>query len=566
MITEAWVVIAILVVAVLLFATEKLPMDVVALSVLALLVVIGLVNVQEALSGFSSPATITVAAMFVLSAGIQRSGLLAALGRLLARVRIPWLFTLLVMLVIGFVSAFVNNTAAVAVFLPLVLAAAAANKAPASRVLIPMSYAAQMGGACTLIGTSTNLLVNSVAHDMGQPGFTLFEFAQLGMVMAGFGFVYVMAVGRYLLPDRHAVDPSEDYSLGKYVTELVVTEDSRLVGKSVAEAKLADQYGVYVLELLRRGQKIWSPRAQLLEPGDVLLVRGEWAQLSELKDRARLQVEPEFAREAAPEETAESDQILVEAMIAPGSRLAGHTLASLDFHWQYGATVLAIHRRGHVVRRQLKRVPLDVGDILMMRVPESALPQLRRNPALVVLSEKEAPQLSSRRAVLSLAILAAVVGTAALGWLPIVASAIAGCAALLLTRCLDPEDAYEAIDWRVILLLAGLLPLGIALSKSGAAAALAQAALELFGNQPVLALAVLYLVTALLTEAMSNNAAAVLLAPIAISTALGLGVDPKPFLIAVMFAASTSFATPVGYQTNTMVYSAGGYRFGDFVR
>ncbi len=562
---EAILTLAVLAAAIAMFAWEKLPVDLVAMLILASVLVLGLVTPAEALSGFASQATITVAAMFVLSAGLSRSGALAGIGRWFSRIKSGWLFTLAVMLTLAAMSAFVNNTAALAVFLPVVLTVAAANKFSASKVLIPMSYAAQMGGVCTLIGTSTNLLVHALAQDMGLDGFSLFEFAPLGLITMAVGMVYVMLVGPWLLPDRRGAELSENYELGKYITELRVMPDSPLIGASVADAKLGEKHSVYVLELLRGDEKIWSPRAQQLAAGDVLLARGEWSRLSALKDEARLELQPKFT--LRDKQFAEADQVLTEVMVAPGSRFIGHTVSELDFHWHYNAIALAIHRRGAVLRDKLKDTRLTVGDILLLVTTLDEMRALRGNKNLVVLTEREDFHVNTRRAWLSTAIMVSVVGAAVLGWLPLVASAILGCIALVATRCLDPEEVYEAIDWRVIVLLAGVLPLGIAMQKSGAADLIASHTMGLVGGYgPLAALAMLYLLTATLTEAMSNNATAVLMVPIAAAAAATLGVSPTPFLVAVAFAASTSFATPVGYQTNTMVYNIGGYKFTDFVK
>lgn len=562
---EAALTFAILLGTIVLFVSERLSVDVVAMICLSALLLLGLVSPQEALSGFASEATITVAAMFVLSATLSRTGALRQVARLLSSLRTPGRFTLAVMVCLGGLSAFVNNTAAMAVFLPLVLATAARNRFSASRVLIPMSYAAQMGGVCTLIGTSTNLLVDSIARKLGHPGFGLFDFSLLGLAMMAAGFAYLLVFGRHLLPEHRQAELSDTYQLGKYVTELRVLEDSPLVGISVAEARLGERFGVYVLELLRGEDKVWSPRAQQLKAGDVLLVRGEWQRLTALREELKLALEPEFRLRDAQFEG--PDQMLVEVMVAPGSRFMSHTLAELDFQWHYNATVLAIHRRGEILRNKLRDVRLNVGDVLLLLAPTSELPHLRRNPNLIVLHAREDESAQRRKAWLALSIMAGVVAMAALGWLPIVTSAILGCVAALVLGCIEPEEAYEAIDWRVIVLLAGVLPLGIALQTSGAAELLVSGSLAVVGTEsPLLALAMIYLLAASLTEAMSNNAAAVLLTPIAFATAEAFGVDPTPFLVAVAFAASTSFATPVGYQTNTMVYSVGGYRFGDFVR
>ena len=479
MAVEAWMVLALLGLAVALFASEKLPVDIVALLVLVLLLVLGLVTPAQGLSGFSSQATITVAAMFVLSAGLQRTGALRFVAGAIARWgHRPWLLVLMVMASVGLVSAFVNNTAAVAVFLPLVMAATAQRGMSHSKVLIPLSYASQMGGVCTLIGTSTNLLVHSIARDMGLPGFAMFEFTLLGLVTMAVGFAYLLLAGPWLLADRRGGELIRDYQLGKYITELRVPHGAALVGRSVEEAKLGEQ-GVYVLELLREDGKVWSPRSERLRAGDVLLVRGDWQQIQALHERERLAFEPEFR--LRDEALQDDDRLLVEAMVAPNSRLAGNTLAGTEFHWHTSAAVLAIQRRGEVIREQLKHVPLALGDVLLLLVPAGEMAELRANPNLLVLTEKEDDRGSRRRAPLALAIMAGVVALAALGVADIVVTALAGAVLMVLAGCLRADEIYDAIDWRVIILLAGVLPLGIALTSSGAAQAVAAQAMALAG-------------------------------------------------------------------------------------
>jgi di/tricarboxylate transporter len=452
MTTPQWLTLAIVLCAIVLFASEKVRIDIVALIVVVLLVVLDLVTPAQALAGFSNEATVTVAAMFALSLGIERSGALEPLARLLSRIRKPWLLTLALMLAIAPMGAFVKNIALVATFLPLALRVCANTGTSPVRVLLPMAYAAQMGGVCTLIGTSSNLLTDSLAQQHGLAGFGVFEFTRLGALLAVVGITYLMLVGRWLLP-------------------------------------------------------------------------------------------------------------------APGSRFIGQNLKALDFHWHYNATVLAIHRRGQVLRDKLRDVALSVGDILLMVTSRDEMQALRDNANVVVINEREEGSAIRRRAPLALAIMVSVIVASALGLMPIVISALIGGVAMVLTRCLSPEDAYSAIDWRVIVLIAGVLPLGIALQNSGAAAFLADNTLGRVGEfGPFVVLAVLYLLALVLSEMMSNAAAAVLLVPIAWSTATGLGYSPTPFLIAVTFAASTSFSTPVGYQTNTMVYNLGNYRFTDFMK
>ncbi|MFT0851008.1 SLC13 family permease [Achromobacter sp. F4_2707] len=562
---EIAVVLFIALVAIALFATEKLPMDTVALLVLTSLAITGLINTNQALSGFSNPATITVASMFVLAAGLQNSGALSGIGNLLGRAKSPFQFLLILFGVLALIAPFVNNTAVVAVFMPIVIAATAGIGMSASKALIPLSYVSQMAGVCTLVGTSTNLLVNGMARDLGHPGFSMFEFTSLGVICMAAGCLYLLTLGRWLLPDTRGAELVDHYELGKYITELRVMPDSSLIGTSVGEAKLSEEYGVYVLELLRGSEKVWSPKSQTLQEGDVLLARGDWSKLDELRKEAGLEVNAEFKLKQRSFE--EVEMVLAEVMIAPRSRVIGSTLGMLDPGWHHNTTSLGIHRRGQILRDELRNVRLQVGDILLVLIPESEMPALRADRNVIVLSERQPPKSGGWRAPFALITMALVIGISAIGWAPIAVTALAGAVAMTLAGCLDAEDMYDAIDWRIIILMAGLLPLGVAMSETGAAQFLVENTLGLVSAMgPLVVLAVLYLMALLLTEFMSNAAAAVLLTPISVSTAELMGVDATPFLIAVTFAASTSFATPVGYQTNTMVYGAGGYRFSDFVK
>ena len=563
---EIALVLGIALIAIFLFATEKLRIDAVALLVLSMLAVLGLVSTGEALSGFSNQATITVAAMFILAAGLQNSGALSGIGRMLGKADSPLMFLVILFGILAVVAPFVNNTAVVAVFMPLVMSAAANIKMSASKALIPLSYVAQMAGVCTLVGTSTNLLVNAMARDLGHRGFTMFEFTPLGVICFAVGCLYLLTLGRWLLPESRGGELVEEYQLGKYITELRVVPDSALIGTSVGEAKLGDKFGVFVLELMRGDEKIWSPRSQILKEGDVLIARGDWSKLDHLRAETGLEINTEFQLKTRTLEEG-TQQVLTEVMIAPRSRVIGTTLAVLDRRWRHDATILAIHRRGEILRTQLRNVHLNVGDVLLMLTPETEMPALRGDSDVIVLSERETEKPTGWRAPFALVTMALVIGISAIGWAPIAITALIGAVAMTLAGCLEADEVYDAIDWRIIILLAGLLPLGIAMSESGAAGFIVVNTIGLVaGSGPLVVLAVLYLMALLLTEFMSNAAAAVLLTPIGMSTAAMLGVDATPFLIAVTFAASTSFATPVGYQTNTMVYSAGGYKFTDFIK
>ncbi|HET6546212.1 MAG TPA: SLC13 family permease [Rhodanobacteraceae bacterium] len=559
---QAWATVAIVLGALALFASEKLRIDIVALLVLSMLMILGIVTPAEALSGFSNEATVTVAAMFALSLGIDRSGALDPLMNLLSRIRQPWLLTLAIMVAIAPIGAFVKNTALVATFLPLALRVCQRTHTSPARVLMPMAYAAQMGGVCTLLGTSSNLLADSIAREHGLAGFGVFEFTRLGVVLAVVGIAYLMIVGRWLLPAQVDTERTVEADIGKYVAELKVTADSTLVGQTIASAQLGETFEIYPLELLRGDKHMWSPRSQALMVGDILLVRGEWDKIVDFRKRARLD-------DASGHGYIDQDgpRLLAEVMVAPDSSMEGRTLGELDFAWRYGATALAIHRRGHILREKTRDISLKVGDVLLMLVDDQALRKLRGDDRVVVLSEREEAHRTPRKALTAVGIMIGVVALAGLHWLPIPVAAICGAVAMALTGCFGRKDAYQGIDWKIIIMLGAILPLGIALDKTGLSDIVVNGGMALVGaHGPLAALVMVYLLTALLTELMGHNPSVVLMAGIAISVAHSMHVDPRPFVIAVAFAAATSFATPVGYPTNTMVYYAGGYRFTDFMK
>jgi di/tricarboxylate transporter len=560
---QAWATLAIVVGAIALFASEKVRIDLVALIVLVLLAVLGLVTPAEALAGFSNEATVTVAAMFALSLGIERSGALEPLGRVLARIRKPWLLTLALMLAIAPMGAFVKNIALVATFLPLALRVCARSGTPPGRVLLPMAYAAQMGGVCTLIGTSSNLLADSLARKHGLAPFGVFEFTRMGVLLAVAGIAYLMLVGRWLLPRHIPTEQPAEAEIGTYVTELRVTADSPLIGQTIADVRLGEAFGVYPLELLRGDQHLWSPRSQRLEEGDVLLVRGDWEKIEDLRARMRLDIDPEnrYGREESQART------LVEIMVRPDGDIDGQTVGELALQRSLDAIALAINRRGRILREKLKDVRLAAGDVLLLLVGDEGTERVRNDERFVVLSEREDARRTPHRARAAIAIMVGVVVASGLHWLPIPVAAIAGAVGMAIAGCYGRRDLYEAVDWKIIVLLAAILPLGTAIEGSGLSQTIVDAGLGLVGSHgPIAALLLVYLLTALLTELMGHNPSVVLMTGIAITVAHSVHADARPFVIAVAFAAATSFATPVGYPTNTMVYYAGGYRFTDFMK
>ncbi len=566
--TESILVIAVAVGAMTLFVTERLRADIVAICVLAALLILRLVSPSQALYGFASHATATVACMFVLSAGLVRTGLVDWLARRIDRLagRGEASLLLTLCLTVAALSAVVVNTATVAIFIPVAIALARSRRIRSSRVLMPLSFASQFGGVCTLVGTSTNILVNSLAISAGLAGFGMFEFARLGVVMVGIGILYILVAGRHLLPRRDGEAQTIDkYRLSDYLAEFMVPETSSIAGKPWEQA-VGDSAGdIRLIKVIRRKAALWPAGNEVIEAGDVLLVHGNADRLMKIKDALGLDT---VGESHVSDEKLSSDEVkLIEALVPPQSHLANRTIRESALAQQWGCVILAIQRRGKVLRESLSNIRLEAGDSLLLQCGAKNVARILKSPHLVVTNELTELYLRKDRAVLSLFILLGVLVLAALNVLPVLYAAIIGSLAMVLMKCITIQEAYEAIDWRIIFLLGGILPLGLALQQSGAADWLAGSTIgRMSPAGPVAALAVIYIVTAVLTETMSNNAAAILLAPIAISIAAGLEVSPRPFLVAITFAASTSFATPVGYQTNTMVYTAGGYRFFDFTK
>jgi di/tricarboxylate transporter len=559
---------AVIIGTVVLFVTGKLRFDVIALCVLGALLVLGLIRPDQALYGFASPATATVAAMFVLSAGLVRTGLVQWLARRIDRLAGKGEFRLVLVLcaVIAGLSAFVVNTATVAFFIPVAIVLARARKISPARVLMPLSFASQFGGVCTLIGTSTNILVNSIAVSHGMDAFGMFEFAPLGLVMAAAGIVYLLVVGHCLLPRRRRqIQQIDKYRLADYLAELRVTSKSPLAGQTWEDSEAIQDKDLQLIKLLRAETATWRPNRTKIESGDILLVHGHVDRLIALAEKFKLESR---AQVTLSDKQLSSDEVqLVEALVPPRSSLAGRPMGDSDLRRRFGLIPLAVQRRGRVLRDRLARIRLGGGDTLLLQGDRKGVERLMRSSDLIVTNELTELYFRKDRAVLALLLLAAVVALAALKIVPILVAAIIGALVMILSGCLTVEEAYRAIDWKVIFLLGGILPLGLAMEQSGAAGWLAGGALGFSSaHGPLLVLAILYITTAVLTEIMSNNAAAVLLAPIALSMAAAMGADARPFLVAITFAASTSFATPVGYQTNTMVFAPGGYRFADFTK
>jgi di/tricarboxylate transporter len=583
--------------ALILFATEPVPVDITAIGVLVALLLVeplsataadlglladplvvlsdpaeGLSATDNGLSGFASSATLTVLAMFVLSEGVQRTGVVQILGsKIAAFTRDSESRQLTAIIgVVSPISGFINNTAAVAILLPMVTDLAHEGKTSPSKLLIPLSYASMFGGMLTLIGTSTNILASELSGRLIGRTFTMFEFTQLGVVVSIVGAVYLLTVGRWLTPERIPVaeDLTEEFEMGEYLTEVVVREDSPMIGETVRDALADTDFDVDLVQLIRDKRAFTEPLdPKVIQAGDVFAVRTDRDTLVALSDAEGLDLLPEVDVDETELEQPSERENLVEVVIAPGSNLVGESLASANFRQRYDATVLALRRGQALFRQRMDDVRLRVGDTLLIQGPPDSIERLNANRDFIVAQEIDRPDYRRSKIPVAIGIVGAVVGVAALGVLPIVVAALTGALLMILTGCLKPTEIYDAVQWDVIFLLAGVIPLGIALENTGGADLIADLVVQSSTLLPPLGvLALMYLVTALLTNIISNNASVVLMIPVAVEAAQQLGVNTFSFILAVTFAASTAFMTPVGYQTNLFVYGPGGYRFSDYLK
>ena len=554
--------------AVVLFVTEKFSTDIVAILVMIVLLVFRVLTPAEGLAGFANTATVTVGAMFVLSAGMFRSGAVNFVGKALGRLarHSSRLMLFVLMVGVGVLSSFLNNTAAVAILIPVVIVVARRAKTSPSKLLMPLSFASMFGGMCTVLGTSTNILASSIAEQAGLGAFSMFEFTKLGIIFFAVGVAYMMTLGRRLVPDhRGQGDLTTSFGLGDYLTDLVLQTESRSVGHSLASAPLVKELNIAVLQILRGEDTLRPTPETILCEGDVLRIQGDLRTINELKGRAGVTFG--MSMNWRDEHLHSTDTRLVEAVVGPSSPLAGKSLTESRLRENYGASVLAIRQHGTLRHGQFENITLMPGDALLIDVPNDQIEHLTQQRVFLVVSRAGIPRFDWRKASKAVAIVIAVVVVAATGLLPIVAAAATGALMMVLSGCVSTEEAYGAIEWNVLFLLAGMLSLGAAMEKTGASTMLADGMIDSVGGLgPLALLAAFFGATMLLTEVMSNNATVALLLPIAITTAQAIDVDPRAFMFAVVFAASSSFMTPVGYQTNTMIYGPGQYRFKDFVR
>ena len=567
-------------VTILLFVTEFFPVDKIAFLIIIALVVLQLTSPEEAISGFSNPAVITILSLMILAVGLEDNGVIQWLAEVIKKLKILplLLLTPAFMIISAGISSFISTTAVVIIFIKIINQLAEHYNFSAPKLLMPISFAGILGGSCTLMGTSTNLLVNSIALKSGVDKFSFFEFSLYGLIFLGIGIV-VMTIGSRFLPQKVSTDLQRDYDIENYIFTVKIPSSSDILGKTLAEVDLISENLATPLKLIRDNKVINAPGKYVaIKEGDNLVLMSSFACVNKFVQDHNL-IMNERRREAQSKDFGDgdsndvSDMTYVELLVLPGSHLIGHTLKRLRNMSLNGAYPIAIKKRRNIrntkerlIRKAIKEIKIKPGDRILVELQEQHIGKIYALENIAVLSQQEyKPAVPFKRKISALVILLFVIVLAASGVLSILAASLSGVGAMLLFRLITLENIYHRINWQIIVLLAGMIPLGIAMTNSGADVWISDRLLEILeGKPPMIVIGLLFGTTILLSGFISNNATAIVMTPIAIAIAIGFNLDVKPFVLAVLFGANFSFFTPVGYQTNTLIYGTGIYEFKHF--
>jgi len=559
--------------AFILFVTEKFSLDVTALLILTILFLSGFLSIDEAISGFSNPAVITISLLFVLSYALQKTRILEYLivriNQLVSRSITLGLSVYL--LTIALASALMNNTAIVAIFMPVTIRLAHRYHMSPSKLLIPLSYAAIMGGTLTLVGTSTNLLVNSIYINNNGLALGMFEFAKYGWITLVIGLIYILTIAPRILPSRTVTSSlTKSYHMAGYLTEMKISKDSPLVGSTCQERNVSHNYDVIVLDIQRDKRLIsYNVGNEKLEEGDILFVKGSVESFLQMKEVEKVSLLTD--EKLTQSELEQEDNVLIECMVTDQSDLIGQTIMNSNFRKRFYAFILAIRREGSIIRNKIAHVLIQSYDTLLIYGGKKQLEKLANSSGFILLGEVQEKLVKVKFWWISILSIFATITLAAAGVLPIIKGALLSVVVLLVFRVITPNEAYQSIHWQVIVLIAALIPLGIVIESTGTASFIGESISQIVRSysdnlQPHILLALTYLITMILTEVSSNTATAIIMTPVVLSISASMGIDARPLIFGVCFAASASFSTPVGYQTNLMVYGPGGYRFSDFIK
>jgi len=573
MTSDIALVLAILGIAIILFASEKIRVDVVSMMVLLALLLTGLLDTEEAFSGFASPAVITVWAIYIVSASLSYTGIADLLGRYIAKIAgvQEWRLILVLMVTVGAMSAFMNNIGATAVLLPVAINLSRRVGIPTSKLLIPLAFGSLLGGVTTLIGTPPNLLASTALADAGLEQFSLFDYTPMGLIIMVTSTAYMVLIGRHLLPTRglthvETEELTAEYELRDYMAELHVQDASALVGKTIVETRLGQDYDLTVMGVIRDGRVRLGilPNAHV-RPGDRLLVKGQHEEILRIGEQIGAYLVPEHI--LGDDDLKSSEVTISEVVVSQLAKFIGKSLKEIDFRNRYGVTVLAIWRRETGIETGLADVPLQLGDTLLVQGRREQIERLRDNNSFLLLRSPEGPSRRLSKAPINLLIFVSMITLVSLGILHISVAAVLGAILSVLFGCLTMDEAYNSIEWKSVFLIAGMLPLGIAMDKTGTAEFLSNQIISIVGGYGPLGILVgLFILTTIITAFMSNAAAAVLVAPIAISAAANVGADPRAFVMGVGIAASNAFLFPIGHQALILVYGPGNYRFFDYTK